>query len=118
MRYGPGVPFSNQGVFPATSGRADTAAFGGPFGAVTVFDIGAGMMRANENYRGHHQDVFGRFRNRDDRPPGKSVTAKLLGDPAPDRVVPEIPEETGSGCRRPSPIHLTFREMRAAHGED
>lgn len=49
-------------------------------------------------------------------PDGENVTAKLLGDPSPDRVVPTSPEVNSPG-QHPSPIHLTFRAMRAAYGE-
>lgn len=40
-----------------------------------------------------------------------------MGDPAPGRVVPQIAPETGSGVPcEPAPIHLTFKQMRAAYG--
>lgn len=61
--------------------------------------------------------VFGSMRNRakDKRPPRSVATPLLMGDPAPDRVVPDIPPETGSGWPRPaSPILLTFRDLEAA----
>lgn len=56
------------------------------------------------------------LREREAPPPREVVTAKLLGDPAPDRVVPDIPDAIGSGGSTavPAPIYLTFREYEAA----
>ena len=45
----------------------------------------------------------------------ETVTARLLGDPDPDRVVPDLPPDPWT--KTPAPIYLTFREMRAAYGE-
>ena len=58
------------------------------------------------------------MREREALPPREVVTGRLLGDPGPGRIVPEIPPDLGSGVVRPlSPIYLTFREYRAALGE-
>lgn len=68
---------------------------------------------------------FGLFRctDRDKAPAREVVTAKLLGDPAPDRKMPDEPRDpirdrvrSDSPIIR-SPIYLTFREMRAAYGD-
>ena len=55
------------------------------------------------------------LKEREAPPPREIVTGKLMGDPEPGRVVPEIPEAPGSGCvQPPAPIYLTFREYEAA----
>jgi hypothetical protein len=63
-------------------------------------------------------NVFGYFRTteRDKAQVREVVTARLMGDPAPDRVVPDIPESRHGHKDEPAPIYLTFREMRAAYG--
>lgn len=51
------------------------------------------------------------LKEREAPPPREVVTAKLLGDPDPNRVVPDIPDEPGSGnAPRPS-VNLTFRDL-------
>lgn len=55
--------------------------------------------------------LFGAFRRTWRDRPGTSVTAKLLGDPAPGRAVPVTPPED-----RPSaPVYLTFRDYEVAY---
>lgn len=61
--------------------------------------------------------VFGAFRQteRDRRPVKEVVTGRLMGDPAPDRVVPETPAEAKRGPEQdPAPVYLTFRDYEAA----
>lgn len=60
---------------------------------------------------------FCNFRNWRKAPDGENVTARLLGDPSPDRVVPAIPEDDSPDVSDHPNIHLTFRAMRAAYGE-
>lgn len=58
----------------------------------------------------------------DKAPPRSIVTARLLGDPAPDRVVPDIPRTAAelrihhSQPTLRSPINLTFAQSRATFG--
>lgn len=60
----------------------------------------------------------------DKQPPRTIVTGNLLGDPSPDRVVPDVPRtaaEMRTHWSQPglkSPIHLTFAQSRAAFGDD
>lgn len=82
----------------------------------SVFDAGRTGSLTEAVAAGLQVTGFTGFRRteRDRQPPRRVLTAKLLGDPAPDRKVPEIPPETGSGVvEPPKPIFLTFREMRA-----
>lgn len=68
----------------------------------------------------HPGHAFAGFRrtDKDRKPPRRVLTARLLGDPAPDRRVPQIPEETRAGLLPdPAPIFLTFREYRAYYGD-
>jgi hypothetical protein len=60
--------------------------------------------------------LFGAFRRTWRDRDGTPVTAKLLGDPAPDRVVPILPPETRSGYREAelAPVYLRFRDYEAA----
>lgn len=62
--------------------------------------------------------LFGAFRRTWRDRCGTPVTGKLLGDPAPDRVVPVIPAETRQGYREaePAPVYLTFAAYEAATG--
>ena len=60
--------------------------------------------------------IFGVFRETHRRPPREVVTAVFMGDPAPDRVVPDIPDESDARVwRQPAPIYLTFAQLRAAY---
>lgn len=53
---------------------------------------------------------------RDRQPPREILTPRLMGDPAPDRVVPVLPPETRQGHRDPDParVYLRFRDYEAA----
>ena len=91
----------------------------------TVFDASHRFLRASPATTVGPEALFGAFRRTDrDRAAvaREILTARLMGDPAPDRVVPELPPEKID--RRflrddepMSPIYLTFREMRAAYGD-
>lgn len=54
---------------------------------------------------------------RDAQLPRRVLTSALLGDPPPDRVVPEIPDAPEKG-RQPAPINLTFRDSLRCWGDD
>lgn len=59
------------------------------------------------------------LKEREAPPPREIVTGKLMGDPEPGRIVPEIPARPGSGCpQAASPIYLTFREYEAAKARE
>lgn len=64
--------------------------------------------------------IFGTFRQRIPIPARDVVTARLLGDPAPDRVVPDIPPDPDRRLNPtpPPPVYLTFEQMRAAYNEE
>ena len=90
--------------------------------AVPVFDRARAESPIAEQRTGlqiHAPSVFGAFRETHRRPPREVVTAVFMGDPAPDRVVPDIPDDQDARVwRQPAPIYLTFAELRAAYGED
>jgi hypothetical protein len=59
--------------------------------------------------------LFGAFRRTWRDRPGIPVTGKLLGDPAPGRAVPKIPEERKPGSQQDfAPVYLKFRDYEAA----
>lgn len=59
--------------------------------------------------------LFGTFRqsirDREAGPPSRVLTAQLMGDPQPGRVVPETPETPGSGNPPRPRINLRFRDL-------
>lgn len=90
-----------------------------------VFDAGRSSSSGNPEARiglqaGLVYSPTFRCTDRDKQPPRQVVTAMLLGDPARDRVAPEIPEDgegLGQGHHKPVPVYLTFAAYRAAYGE-
>lgn len=80
-----------------------------------VFDKGRFGL-APPSRPGGGEFIFGAFRKtrreKDAGPPREVVTGRLLGDPEPGRVVPDIPDEVGSGnAPRSSSVNLTFRDL-------
>lgn len=73
---------------------------------------------ARTGLNGATGSIFGTFRETRRRPPREVVTAKLLGDPSVDRVVPSIADDPDPrGRNQPAPVYLTFSAMQAAYGE-
>lgn len=95
----------------------------------TVFDGGQPVRRPSApiglGQSGSSDGLIFRNTERDRQPPSKVVTAALLGDPTPGRVIPPGADyglrrsTTGPDAhlREPAPIHLTFAAMRTAYGE-
>lgn len=81
----------------------------------TIFDI-ATQGRSETGTRGS-LPVFGIFRctDRDKAPAREVVTARLMGDPAPDRPRPSEPMPDRI-CTESGPVLLTFNELAAATG--
>ena len=107
---------------PRSPGPGRTREHNGKHRAVPVFDRARAESPIAEQRIGlqiHASSVFGAFRETHRRPPREVVTAVFMGDPAPDRVVPDIPDDQDARVRKqPAPIHLTFVAMRAAYEDD
>lgn len=106
------------------SGEARHSRGGGHDRTSVVFDRGRAVAGNPEVAAGFVSNtgattIFGAFRETHRRPPREVVTAAFMGDPAPDRVVPDIPDDQDARVRRqPAEVHLTFVAMRAAYGEE
>lgn len=80
----------------------------------TVFGRGQSASRSvNGPSANFNVELCGVFHNRRDLPPPREVvTAALMGDPKPDRVMPDIEDTPGWGEQRQAPIYLTFKDLR------